>query len=436
MTEIKRTPLREPESAFPDTPVMTPLEAFAAVDEPGAEALVGTRDSNLIPVGGDAMLYGDGGAGKTTLAIDLGFHLATGRNWLGLEIEKPATVLLIENEGPRPLFRRKLRRKLSAWGEVGELADRLWIWEEPWRGFTFGESDMRAHLAMLVYDLGVDLVVAGPVTALGMEDAGTMRDVRQFAGLLADVRERSGRPVAFLLVHHENKGGRVSGAWEGVGDTMLHLQRKGGEGAARLYVQKARWNPEMHRKALGLAWSPGDTYELVAADARLEERAERVWDEIETYVRDNAGASWNAIKKAVAGDETYKRRRRDAMVEEGIIVDLGTGSRSAYWHRDDPALPLSMGSGEESGEKELPTRPGSGEQVESNPPPRNRGGALPTSLPTRHSPAEEGGGSGWGGRGAIRDSSPPTPASPAVPEFHPSASGEDQTGEDPPEEEW
>ena len=43
------------------------LDEFAAVDEPGADAILGDADSALIPEGGDAMVYGDGGVGKTTL---------------------------------------------------------------------------------------------------------------------------------------------------------------------------------------------------------------------------------------------------------------------------------------------------------------------------------------------------------------------------------
>ena len=42
-------------------------ESFAAVDEPGGEALLGTNDSAVICEGGDVMFYGDGGAGKTTV---------------------------------------------------------------------------------------------------------------------------------------------------------------------------------------------------------------------------------------------------------------------------------------------------------------------------------------------------------------------------------
>ncbi len=85
-------------------------DAFVDVDEAGAAALVGDDENVLVPEGGDVMFYGDGGAGKTTLMLDLALHLAAGDDWLGILVERPVRVAIIENEGPRPLFRAKLRR--------------------------------------------------------------------------------------------------------------------------------------------------------------------------------------------------------------------------------------------------------------------------------------------------------------------------------------
>jgi AAA domain len=100
------------------------LDEFAAVEEPGADALVGDTNGAVIPESGDVMFYGDGGAGKTTLCIDLACHLAAGDDWLGLPVARTARVLLVENEGPRPLFRVKLKRKRDGW--VGSpIGDRV-----------------------------------------------------------------------------------------------------------------------------------------------------------------------------------------------------------------------------------------------------------------------------------------------------------------------
>jgi hypothetical protein len=41
--------------------------------------------------------------------------LASGIDYLGLEIPRPLNVLFIENEGPREPFRRKLERKRATW---------------------------------------------------------------------------------------------------------------------------------------------------------------------------------------------------------------------------------------------------------------------------------------------------------------------------------
>jgi hypothetical protein len=96
--------------------VVVPIEQFAADHEAGAEALLGDgEDDAVLPTGGDSMIYGDGGAGKTTLGVDLAMHLASGRSFLGITVKRPVNVLLLEYEGPRPLYRRKLERKLASW---------------------------------------------------------------------------------------------------------------------------------------------------------------------------------------------------------------------------------------------------------------------------------------------------------------------------------
>src|SRR5215218_4014198 len=78
-----------------------PIAAFAAVDEPSAEPLLGDEHDTVLSAGGALVFYGDGGAGKTTLEVDLIFHLAGADSWLGLPVPRPVKVLVIENEGPR-----------------------------------------------------------------------------------------------------------------------------------------------------------------------------------------------------------------------------------------------------------------------------------------------------------------------------------------------
>lgn len=236
---------------------------FADVVEPGADPLVGSDGDALIPEGGDVMIYGDGGASKTTLAIDLGLHLAAGANWLGVEVPRPVRVLLVEAEGPRPLFRTKVRTKLDGW-EGPDPGERLEVWEAPWARFRFPDAE---EVAELVGRREVDVLVVGPLMRVGWEDLGTLQEVREFMDVVADFRARTRRRLTVVLVHHENKGGKVSGAFEGAGDTLIHAEVRS-RGKTRLTVQKARWSSTWHKEMLELGWTDGEGFEVLEAPER------------------------------------------------------------------------------------------------------------------------------------------------------------------------
>lgn len=255
-SEQSKRDLRRPS----EVPQVAVAAEFAQVDEEGAEPLIGGDRDVVIPCGGDVMVYGDGGAGKTTLTVDLACHLASGEDWLGFAVPRPVRVLMIEAEGPRPLFRRKIRRKLAGWTgrEVGE---RLQVLADPWPGFTFASELWREAIASAVREREIDVLVVGPLTRIGMDTAGTLQDVSAFAALVADVRDRSERALTVLLVHHENKGGTVSGAWEGAADTLIHVEARG-NGKTRITFQKARWASETHGISLDLAWVGAEGFRI------------------------------------------------------------------------------------------------------------------------------------------------------------------------------
>lgn len=307
---------------------------FAAVDEPGAAALVGTEDNVLVPEGGDVMFYGDGGAGKTTLMIDLALHLTAGDRWLGIGVGRPVRVGIVENEGPRALFRAKLRRKLRTW-EGSALGDRLQLLEEPWSKVSVDVAEVREALAVQIAELELDALLVGPVTRSGMNEAGTLQQVRDYTNLLAEVRSASGRRVTFLLAHHENRGGSVSGAWEGAVDTLFHVQAQG-NGQTRLLVQKARWSPEHHKQKLQLAWVAGEGFKVIDEEERDDNT---VADEILEFVREHPGTGWNKVDEAVAGKGDRLRAIRDNLLSGRRLVNRGSQARMKLWHGDDPALP-------------------------------------------------------------------------------------------------
>jgi hypothetical protein len=310
------------ESKIVDSPGVriVSLDVFADTAEEGDEALLGDADNAVIPEGGDVMFYGDGGAGKTTLAVDLACHLAAADTWLGIPVPHARRVLIIENEGPRPKFRGKLKRKRDGW-QGSPIEDRISVLEDPWGSFTFADERWRDFLAEHVRELAVDVVIVGPVAAAGMEAAGTLQEVRAFLTLVAEVRRHSGRPLVVILVHHESKLGKVSGAWEGAGDTLIHVSPQG-HGRTRVHFQKTRWASDYHATTLNLLWAESDGFEVEEKD-ELDD--EMVAEQIVEFIRENPGTGWGKVEKATPG---VNRQRRMA-VRDGLLL----GRRIVNVHR-------------------------------------------------------------------------------------------------------
>jgi hypothetical protein len=143
-----------------------------------------------------------------------------------------------------------------------------------------------------------------------------------------------------VLVHHDNKGGKVSGAWEGSGDTLFHVQGQG-HGRTRLYVQKARWSSSHHATSLHLRWTAGDGFEV---DDDPERDENTIADEILAFVLGNGGTSWTRVEEAdsVVGKGERLREIRDRLLVGGRLVNVGTDARKKLWHADDPALQTTL----------------------------------------------------------------------------------------------
>lgn len=249
----------------PDLKIV-PLQQFATTHEDTAEPLLGTKDDTILPAGGMLLMYGDGGAGKTTLTIDAIAHLASGTGWIGHHTARTLTTLLIENEGPRGKLRQILHEKIQAWTGRA-FAPHVHVLEEPWTRFTLADPTHRQQLGALITEHLIDLLILGPLATIGTTGGGTPDEINAFDNLLTDLRTQTPRAFALWILHHENKAGDVSGAWERVPDTLLHVQGQG-NGRTRLHWRKARWASTTHGTSVNLLWDEGRTF-------KVEEKPER-----------------------------------------------------------------------------------------------------------------------------------------------------------------
>jgi AAA domain len=328
-----------------------PVQEFAAVDEPGAEPLASTVDGGaIIPSGGIVLVYGSGGAGKTTIVVDLCFAIAAGCSWLGLvDVARPLRVALIENEGPRPEFRRKLRRKIEASGQAARTIVAL---EEPWGELTLADETHRRGLALALVEHETDLLVLGPLVSAGeFPTGGTPDEIHRFEEHIADLRQLVERPFAILLVHHENRAGQVSGAWERLPDTLVHVTAQG-NGRTRVYWQKVRWASSLHGTSTQLLWADGETYSV---EKRPEITEDTMAEDLVAAVREHPGASWTQLRdltndagtKRVRGKATELAKVRDRLLKESVLVNVAAREGSfELWASDVPACPRShVGTG-------------------------------------------------------------------------------------------
>jgi len=292
----------------PKGPFALRLDEFLAERSEAPAPLLGTADDNIIPALGLALLIAKGGKGKTTFVIDLALHLAAGENYLGIEVERPLNVLLIENEGPREPFRRKLVRKLAAFSH--RMKGHVAIYTENWGMARLDLPGFVERLNAYCTEHEIDLVVGDPLDSLGMDGEGSPSETRAMvdrfkaAGLFTE--------RAWLLPHHSRKESvtdavdEAAGAWGGRPDCMLALEKKSGN-QARLSFPKVRWQARERRPYL-LDFDPETEGFSFVKEEKSEERDYAM--ECEEYLACRAPETSREIATAI-------KARRD-LVEEAL----------------------------------------------------------------------------------------------------------------------
>ena len=136
---------------------------------------------------------------------------------------KSQVVAVIENDGPRGRFRRKVRAKLAAW-KGAEPGDNLKFLAQPWGQLRLSLEDHRVALARYINEHDVDVLIAGPIVSLGMIGGGTPDEVAAFEAHLQALRDGLKRPLLIILLHHTNQRGQISG--HGTGSRHADIRRQ------------------------------------------------------------------------------------------------------------------------------------------------------------------------------------------------------------------
>jgi hypothetical protein len=316
-------------------PFAQSLVDFVADKRDAPEPLVGDTDDCIIPALGFVLLIAKGGKGKTTWCIEFGLALASGVDYLGLEIPRPLNVLFIENEGPREPFRRKLERKLTSWPH--EVEGGIYVYDQNWGHARLDVPEFVSQLNGFCDEREIDLVIGDPLDSLGMEGEGSPSETRA----MVDRFKKAGlfTERAWLVPHHSRKESvqdavdEAAGAWSGRPDALLALEKRR-ENQARLSFAKVRWQGRERNPYL-LDFDPEDESFSFVKEEEGEERDYRV--EVEELlaastpktsreIASEIGASRDKIEETLkAHPETFDSLTGDA------AKDVGRRRNAVLW---------------------------------------------------------------------------------------------------------
>jgi AAA domain len=322
-------------------PFAQSLDQFIADKLDAPEPLLGTEDDCILPAQGLALLIAKGGKGKTTLSIELALHLASGMDYLGLEVGRPLTVLFIENEGPREPFRRKLERKRKAWPH--EIAGAIFVHDENWGHARLDFERFVERLNTFCDEHEVDVVFGDPLDSLGMAGEGSPSETRA----MVDRFKRAGlfSERAWILPHHARKDSvddavdEASGAWAGRPDAMLALEKRG-SGQARLSFPKVRWQGRERSPYLLDFDSETETFTFV----KEEEGEERDYvAEIEEWLSPNPDMTAQEIADAI---KASKEKVKPELMAHPDRFESRTGAAAKLVGRHPNATVWRLASGE------------------------------------------------------------------------------------------
>ena len=231
---------------------------------------------NRLPLGVPIMLYGDGAAGKTTIALQLVVATVRGTDWLGAVIETPGPAMLFSAEEDRDEVHRRLAAILDHQGigfkdlqdvHVLCLPGADPVLGAPDRGGIIRPTPLFQSLANAAEEIRPSLIVIDAAADVFAGNENDRSQVRQFIGLLRRLAIESG--AAVMLLAHPSLFGMASGkgtsgstAWNNSARSRLYLTslkpKEGDEpdpAVRELQVMKSNYGPA--GEIMRLRWQRG-----------------------------------------------------------------------------------------------------------------------------------------------------------------------------------
>lgn len=276
-----------------------------------------------------AEIYGPSGVGKSFLALDVANHVARAAWWQGREVTG-GSVLYVAAEGVAGYTVR-----LPAWRKHNNMSAEVHPIHWYPSPINLANRQWIEAMAEVAADLGVSLIVLDTLARniVGVDENST-KDMGQVVEHLDTIRRATGACV--LLVHHTGKdagrGARGASALKGALDTELEVT--GDAERLTLKITKQKDGPELAPLQLALVNvpdtdscaigrpKPPSPHELPAGAAATLEALRQV--------DVPGGISSTAWQAATDANERTYYRHRSGLIEQGLVVNVGTDKTPRY----------------------------------------------------------------------------------------------------------
>ena len=143
------------------------------------------------------VIGGEGGTGKSLLALDLAIAMASGQTFLGMHVPEPQPVLYLDEENPIHVVRRRIRQHLA--GRNLKIPPEGFTYISQ-GGLSFGTADQRAKISSLIDVHKPKWVFLDSYIRFRGGDENSNTDAAEFTSALKAERSRSG--VGWHLLAH------------------------------------------------------------------------------------------------------------------------------------------------------------------------------------------------------------------------------------------
>ena len=209
-------------------------------------------------------MYGDTGCTKSFLAIDLGMHLALGRDWFGLKVYRSVPVIYVAAEGGGGMIKR-----INGWLETHEteIPDNFRIDRDP---IYPTNKDSIRNFIEYYKELGFQKGFVFIDTLNANARADGLNEDGADMGLIVDAFQVIGRELnsSYMIIHHsgkdESRGMRGHSSLKGALDTVIHVETSGSN--YKWKVEKSKEDED--EKAFG--------YEAPVVDLGFNDQGNRI----------------------------------------------------------------------------------------------------------------------------------------------------------------